>query len=68
MVFSTSKAIHKIKSSHHKSMLVDGHQCCHLKAMTIAFNFHEVDITETTSCMTIKGVVPVVKNDKYLLK
>jgi len=68
MEFSTPKAIHQIKLSHHKTVLVDGQKCCPLKAMTIAFNYHKVDITETSSCITIKGVVPVVGNDKYLLK
>ena len=68
MEFSTPKAIHQIKSSHHKTMLVDGQKCCPLIAMTIALNYHKLDITETASCITIKGVVPVVRNDKFLLK
>jgi hypothetical protein len=68
MEFSTPKAIHQIKSNHLKTMLVDGQKCCPLEAMTIAFKYHKVDITITASCMMIKGLTPVVRNDKYLLK
>jgi len=67
MEFSTPKAIHQIKLSHHKTVLIDGKKCCPLKAMTIAFNYHKVDITETDSCLTIKGILPVMISDKYRL-
>ena len=68
MKYSTPNAIRQIKLSHHKTVLVDGEKCCTLIAMTMALNYHQLDITETTSCLTIKGVVPVERHDKYLLK
>lgn len=68
MEFSTPKAIHQIKSSHHKKIIVEGQNCCPLQAMSIAFNYHKVDITETSSCLTIKGTVPVVRNNKFLIR
>jgi len=68
MEFSTPKALHKIISANHKKILVDGLQTCPLQAMSVAFNFHKVDIEETPSCLKMKGLIPVTRNEKFLLK
>jgi len=68
MEFSTPKALHKIISTNHKKILVDGNQSCPLQAMSVAFNFHKVDIEETTSCLKIRGLIPVTRNEKFLIK
>lgn len=68
MQFSTPEALHKIIGSTDKIVMVDGHQSCPLNAMSIAFNFHTIDIAETNTSIDIKGVLPVIRNEKYLIK
>jgi hypothetical protein len=68
MQFSTPQALHKIIGTTDKMVMVDGHQSCPLNAMSVAFNFHTIDISETSTTIDIKGVLPVLRNDKYLLK
>ncbi|MDG1752226.1 MAG: hypothetical protein P8I03_11270 [Thalassotalea sp.] len=68
MEFSTPQALHKIIGTTDKMVLVDGQQSCPLNAMSVAFNFHTIDISETNTTIDIKGVLPVVRNEKYLIK
>jgi len=65
MEFSTPKAIHQIKIKQHKKLLVDGKSYCALQAMTLALNYHKIDINETTTSLLIKGTVPVLRHNKY---
>ncbi|MCO4798006.1 MAG: hypothetical protein KC484_02245 [Colwelliaceae bacterium] len=68
MQFSTPEALHKIIGANNKKIMVDGHQSCPLNAMSVAFNYHTIDINETSSSLSVKGVSPVVRNDKFLIK
>ena len=65
MEFSTPKAIHQIISKQHKTLLVDGKSYCALQAMTMALNYHKININETTTSLIIKGTVPVAKRNQY---
>lgn len=68
MELSTPKALHVIMAANHKRILVDGHNSCPLQAMSIAFNYHTIDIEETATSLKVRGVAPVIRNDKYLIK
>ncbi len=65
MEFSTPKAIHEIICKQHKTLLVDGKSYCALQAMTMALNYHKLDINETPTTLVIKGTVPVGKKVKH---
>lgn len=68
MQLSTPEALHKIIGANNKTILIDGHQSCQLNAMSVAFNYHTIDINETSSSLTVKGISPVVRNEKFLIK
>ena len=66
MEFLTPKAIRQIKMNNYKSISIEGKKCCPLEAMAVAFNYHQINITETQSTLDIKGLIPVTDNVKYL--
>jgi hypothetical protein len=68
MQFTTPQALHKIIGTTNKMVMVDGHQSCPLNAMSVAFNYHTIDISETNSSIDIKGILPVIRNEKFLIK
>ena len=59
MEFNTPEAIHKIKLSHQRNILINGKRQCKLQAMSFALKYHTVDVTETLGDLMVKGVVPV---------
>ena len=65
MEFSTPRAIHQIKCKQHKTLLVDGKSYCALQAMTMALNFHTINIDESPTELIIKGIVPVASYSIY---
>jgi len=68
MHLSTPKALRKIITTNHKRILVDGQQTSPLQAMSVAFNYHKIHIEETSTCLRVAGVDPVIRNDKFLIK
>mgnify|MGYP000474388349 FL=1 len=67
MEYSTPYAIRQIKSNNHKTMWINGEKQCPLQAMSFAFKYHRLDITDTGDSLNIVGTKPVVRNDKFLL-
>ena len=59
MEFNTPQAIHEIKCSSKRKILINGKKQCKLQAMSFALNYHKIDVTETLSELQIKGTVPV---------
>lgn len=68
MELNTPAAIREIKAHKSQSILVDGKSQCPLQAMAFAMNYHKLDITETNQGLSIKGTVPVVRNNRFVLK
>ena len=59
MEFSTPNAIRQIKANAHKEMWVDGQKQCPLQAMSFAFKYHTLDISDSAMGLSIHGIVPV---------
>jgi len=64
MEFSTPNAIRQIKANVHKEMWVDGEKLCPLQAMSFAFKYHKIDISNSATGLNIHGTVPVA-NGKH---
>lgn len=64
MEFNSPKAIHQIKIKNYKQISVNGQKCCPLEAMSVAFNFHRVNIEETHDSLDIRGITPVANKVK----
>ena len=67
MEYSTPYAIRQIRSNNHKTIWINGQKQCPLQAMSFAFNYHKLDITESNRGLNITGTLPVVRNNKFLL-
>ena len=59
MEFSTPNAIRQIKANTHREMWVEGQKQCPLQAMSFAFKYHKLDISDSAQGLTIHGTVPV---------
>jgi hypothetical protein len=59
MEFSTPNAIRQIKANSHKEMWIDGQKQCPLQAMSFAFKYHKLDISDSAQGLNIQGTVPV---------
>lgn len=59
MEFNTPQAIHEIKLSKKRHLLVNGKVQCKLQAMSFALNYHTIEMTETSNELRIKGTVLV---------
>lgn len=60
MEFSTPNAIRQIKANAHKEMWVEGQKQCPLQAMSFAFKYHKIDISDSATGLDIQGTVPVI--------
>ncbi|PCI59837.1 MAG: hypothetical protein COB35_10460 [Gammaproteobacteria bacterium] len=68
MELYTPQAIHKIKSSKQRNIIVDGHKSSHLQAMAFAINYHKLDVKEFGSELLVSGTDPVIRLNDYLIK
>jgi hypothetical protein len=59
MEFNTPQAIREIKLSQKSRVVINGKDQCKLQAMSFAFKYHRVDITEKFDELQIKGIVAV---------
>jgi hypothetical protein len=62
MEFSTPHAIRQIKANAHKEMWIDGQKQCPLQAMSFAFKYHKLDISDSAQGLNIHGTVPVCEH------
>jgi len=65
MEFDTPEAIHQIKISKRTKILVDGKKQCKLQAMSYALKYHTIDVTETTSELSVSGTIAVHTAARY---
>jgi len=65
MEFDTPKAIHQIKISKRTNILVDGKKQCKLQAMSYALKYHTIDVTETSSELSVSGTIAVYSAARY---
>lgn len=68
MEYSTVSAIKQIKSHSDKSISINGKQACPLQAMSYAFRYHTLDITENPTSLDVSGLNEVETIQAYLLK
>lgn len=68
MEFSTPEAIHHIKESKKRYVIVEGQKQCLLQAMSFAINYHTVDVSESDGELFVTGTQAVKRVDKYILK
>jgi len=59
MEFSTPNAIREIKANTHRETWVEGQKQCPLQAMSFAFKYHKLDISDSAQGLNIHGTVPV---------
>jgi hypothetical protein len=64
MEFSTPNAIRQIKANTHKEIWVDGQKQCPLQAMSFAFKYHKLDITNSAIGLSVRGTVPVIDHKR----
>jgi len=64
MEFSTPNAIREIKANTHKKIWVDGQKQCPLQAMSFAFKYHKLDITDSAIGLNVRGTVPVIDHKR----
>lgn len=64
MEFSTPNAIRQIKANTHKEIWVDGQKQCPLQAMSFAFKYHKLDITNSSIGLNVRGTVPVIDHKR----
>ena len=64
MEFSTPNAIRQIKANNHKEIWVDGQKQCPLQAMSFAFKYHKLDITDSAIGLSVRGTVPVIDHKR----
>jgi hypothetical protein len=67
MEFSTPNAIRQIRANAHKEMWVDGKKSCPLQAMSLAFKYHKIDITDSAEGLNILGTVPVTSHSRKFI-
>lgn len=55
MEYGTPQAIRQIKSSSKINIVVDGKEQCKLQAMSYAFKYHTIDVTESPFGLLVRG-------------
>ncbi|NMP31189.1 hypothetical protein HII17_06395 [Thalassotalea sp. M1531] len=68
MEYSTAKAIRQIKLHNDKKVSINGKHSCPLQAMAFAFQYHTLDINESTTEMKVTGRDKVKVNEAFLIK
>ncbi len=59
MEFSTPRAMRYIQKHNDKTITCEGKICSPLEAMSIVFNYHLINITQTQCNLYVKGIVSV---------